>query len=95
MKKNNICVTAVIVLLNEKILSWKAVLGKIDFAVCGLSEKYFFGQDKSKIKIEQKTFYHATNDEKLWKKAELWRKKWKIHPVAQKAIEEGMMFSPY
>lgn len=92
---NKETVTCVIVLFEHQILSWKITLGKTDFELSGLGNKYFLGINRNKVSIKQKTFEHSKNNDVLWNKAHEWMKQWKIHSIAQKLIDNGEMFSPY
>jgi hypothetical protein len=92
---NKETITCVVVLLEDQILSWKATLGKIDFELSGLSNKYFLGVNRNKVSIKQKTFEHSKNNDVLWNNAHEWMKQWKIHSIAQKLIDNGEMSSPY
>lgn len=92
---NEETITCVIVLFENQILSWKITLGKTDFELCGLSNKYFLGIDKNELSIKQKSFEHSENNSVLWNKAHKWMKQWEIHPIAQKFIDNGKMYSPH
>lgn len=89
---NKETVTCVIVLFEDQVLSWKITLGKTDFELCGLSN---LGIDKNELSIKQKSFEHSENNSVLWNRAHKWMKQWEIHPIAQKLIDNGEMYSPY
>lgn len=88
-----VTITCIVVLYEGKILSWKTVARNTDGT--DLSSKYFHpvGRDKTEIIVQK--FNAKENNEELWNKSKEWMKKYEIHPILQRDIDNNSVWAPY